>query len=788
MHAPDEALPADFGKYRLEKRIASGGMAEVFLAHRLDSPHEPLVIKRILPHISQDKSFVQMFTDEARMAANLNHPNVVRVLDLGLVDDMYFMAMEYVHGEDIRRIYNRAYKLQRSLPLSHSIRVIADAAVGLAHAHKLQDPLTGDAMSLVHRDVSPQNILVTYAGDAKVVDFGIAKAAHKVLQTRAGQLKGKYSYMSPEQALGEAVDYRTDIFALGVILYETTTGTRLFKRHNELATLQAVMKCEFVRPHEALPNYPPQLEAILLRALQKDPADRWQDGEAFSAALYDFLQDSGLFVEKEQIGAFMRDLFADTTEPERSGATAPDDGAPIDDDQTKVSLPPEASDASEDKEGPHSRPPIASAPAREGTLADRGRALETYASALSDEVVTDDGGDAEAEQTPDPEGAPRMTGGSSVVTPGFAASDIDSLIGQESTRSDTGPGVDAEDAVPERRRSTVIVRERLHTSPDSLSEAEDGVAAAPAPAYGDDAPTVAAVPTYRSAVPEIRAVAVEDPVDRSQTLPPKPTDHSPAGDPKPEPNLPVHSVPAYKAPEPALVPNTTPLARPKPDRTQQVRVRRSRDAFEDSVASPDPMHRTAPSPTMWTLPKSVLVLIGGLALVLVVLLTALVMRLALAPTEATGTAGQAFGQATLTVVTEPGAAVTLAGRRLGAADPEGQAGPFRVPSGVGMPLRVHSEALGFDRQRSLELKPNQNYYFEIRGRTGWLRLAVAPWARVTIDGKSMGLTPLPRIGLLEGVHRVRLENPDLDRVHETTVRIEAGREATVRVDLERTND
>ncbi len=323
MHTPDEALPADFGKYRLEKRIAAGGMAEVFLAHRLDAPHEPLVIKRILPHISQDKSFVQMFTDEARMAANLDHPNVVRILDLGLVEGTYFMAMEYVHGEDIRRIYNRAYKLQRSLPLSHSVRIIADAALGLAYAHKLQDPLTDEPMGLVHRDVSPQNIIVTYAGDAKVVDFGIAKAAHKVQQTRAGQLKGKYSYMSPEQAVGDPLDHRTDIFALGVILYETTTGTRLFKRHNELATLQAVMKCEVPPPRQALPNYPPQLEAILVRALAKRPERRWQNGAALSAALYDFLDDAELRVEREQVGAFMRDLFADDDPAPSPSAPAP---------------------------------------------------------------------------------------------------------------------------------------------------------------------------------------------------------------------------------------------------------------------------------------------------------------------------------------------------------------------------------------------------------------------------------------------------------------------------------
>ena len=297
---PEEGLPCDFGKYRLDKRIATGGMAEIFLAHHRDK-EEPLVIKRILPHLVKSGEFVSMFLDEARIAAQLKHPNIVEIFDVGQIEGAYYIAMEYVHGEDIRRIYNRAFKLQRSLPLSHSITVIADAAKGLGFAHKLTDMITSKPIGVVHRDVSPQNILVTYEGTVKVVDFGIAKAANKVAQTRAGVLKGKYSYMSPEQALGDPIDHRTDIFALGIILYETTTGTRLFKRHNELATLQAIIKCEFVPPSEALPGYPLDLEKILLRSLERHPTDRYNDAEEFSRALYAFLRESGLYVERQVI-------------------------------------------------------------------------------------------------------------------------------------------------------------------------------------------------------------------------------------------------------------------------------------------------------------------------------------------------------------------------------------------------------------------------------------------------------------------------------------------------------
>ncbi len=317
----EETLPKDFGKYRLERKIATGGMAEIFLARLASGDDRPLVIKRILPHLIENTEFVSMFLDEARIAARLRHPHVVEIFDIGQIQGSYFIAMEYVHGEDIRRIYNQAFKLQRSLPLSHSIRVVAEAALGLGYAHKLTDELTKRPLGVVHRDVSPQNIIITYEGRAKVVDFGIARAANKVNQTRAGVLKGKYSYMSPEQAIGDDVDHRTDVFALGIILYETTTGTRLFKRHNELATLQAVIKCEFTPPSKALRGYPAALQAIVERALAKDRRDRYQDAEDLSKELFVFLEKSGLYVEPAVVADFMADLFeARLTEEKTTGA------------------------------------------------------------------------------------------------------------------------------------------------------------------------------------------------------------------------------------------------------------------------------------------------------------------------------------------------------------------------------------------------------------------------------------------------------------------------------------
>ena len=813
-------------------------MAEVFLAHRLDAPHEPIVIKRILPHISEDRNFVQMFTDEARMAANLDHPNVVRVLDLGLIDGAYFIAMEYVHGEDIRRIYNRAYKLQRSLPLSHSIRVIADAASGLAHAHQLKDSLTGDPMGLVHRDVSPQNILVTYAGDAKVVDFGIAKAAHKVQQTRAGQLKGKYSYMSPEQALGDPIDHRTDIFALGVILYETTTGTRLFKRHNELATLQAVMKCEFVPPHEALANYPPELEDILLKTLARRPDDRWQSGDDLSAELYAFLHSSGLYVERDQVGAFMRDLFADeqseaaeapaavpasedtalarprtdetegrevtrprdhgrtagptvpdgypSAEPDSHSPTAEPDGAFSSNDEAGTDFPAAASDgtderptrgrASDDKRPtdaaeagtderpsmgradkhehpaavetderptadriPESRPIERPAAIRASTIDGRGRARSDVEDESIDRTIRGPAPDADEPK------------------PGFTEPGANLILGEERTRNEGAPSsLDTVDgptqAVDERRKETMLIRERARPAPES--------------SWPDDAaPTVAAVPTYRPPEPQVEPTVEGGGRERGPTRPVA-GQRSAGGDSgrevQPRPAL---SIRAYGG--------------QTPDRTPPIRGRRGLESADEPRSTVDPgLGPTVRPPASWMgLSRSTIALVAIMTVSLAVFTAALVMR----------TAGDDFGQANLTVMTEPGAIIALGAQPIGTADAQGQAGPFLVPAGP-QHVRVFHEGLGFERQRPLSLQAGQNYFFEIRGRTGWLRLAVAPWAQVAIDGKPMGLTPLPRIGLLEGVHRLRLENPDIGRFHEATVRIEAGREATVKVDLQSTGD
>ncbi len=260
-------LPAKIGRHVVVGYLADGGMAEIFLGKEPDG--RPVVIKRILPHLARQSSFVAMFIDEARIGSQVHHPNVVEVHELGQVGNDLFLVMEYLAGESASGLLRRLVARGERLPLPLAAHIIAEACAGLHAAHALCDE-RGNPLDLVHRDVSPQNLFITYDGDVKVLDFGIATAAHRLTRTATGQVKGKFSYMSPEQCRGEYLDLRSDIFSLGVVLYELTTQRRLFKRPNELMVLKAVTEQPIPRPRRELPDYPPVLEAICMKALARD--------------------------------------------------------------------------------------------------------------------------------------------------------------------------------------------------------------------------------------------------------------------------------------------------------------------------------------------------------------------------------------------------------------------------------------------------------------------------------------------------------------------------------------
>ena len=300
-----------FGRYTLVKKLATGGMAEIWLARQrgLAGFNRFVVIKKILSHLSEQETFVRMFLDEARTSAQLNHPNIVQIYDLGQEGESYYIAMEFIAGENLAAIAWRGMKRGRPFSPAFAARTIADASKALHYAHHLRGS-DGRSLEIVHRDISPQNILVTYEGEVKVVDFGIAKAASKSEQTKTGTLKGKFSYMSPEQCLGARIDMRSDIFALGILLYELCTGKRLFKHESELMILEMITKRTVIPPSEVTPGIPRRLEAIIMRALEKDAAARFQTAQEMQIAIEDYLQSES-HATNGDIASYMRDLFED---------------------------------------------------------------------------------------------------------------------------------------------------------------------------------------------------------------------------------------------------------------------------------------------------------------------------------------------------------------------------------------------------------------------------------------------------------------------------------------------
>jgi serine/threonine protein kinase len=307
-------MPRRFGKYTLMRKLAIGGMAELFLAlQRSVAGFEKLiVVKRILPHLAKDRAFVELILQEAKISATLNHPNICHIYDVGEAENQFYIAMEHIHGEDLRSIVRQMKKVnETTFPIEHALAIVLGCCAGLAHAHE-KTTLDGEPMNIVHRDVSPQNILVTFNGDVKLVDFGIAKAGRSSMEdTGSGQLKGKVPYMSPEQAQGQMLDGRSDIFSLGIILFELTTGRRLFRGQNEMETLRMIVDGEYPRPRDLNPGIPEALEKIILRSLEKDTDKRYQSARQMQAELEDFIRSAQLKVSPLSAGEWMQRLFAD---------------------------------------------------------------------------------------------------------------------------------------------------------------------------------------------------------------------------------------------------------------------------------------------------------------------------------------------------------------------------------------------------------------------------------------------------------------------------------------------
>jgi serine/threonine-protein kinase len=281
-------------RYELVRKLAVGGMAEVHLA-RATAPgglQTLVALKRIRPELP-DSEYVPMFLDEVRLAERLRHPNLTYVLDTSAAIDHRYYVMEYLEGCDARQLCMRASELGRRLPFELSLPIVIGVAAGLHHAHSCVGD-DGRPLGIVHRDVSPSNLFVTHDGRVKVIDFGIALYSEKRSETRVGIVKGKIRYLAPEQFRFMGVDRRTDVFALSIVLWQLTVGQRPYDSDNDYAVLKAICEQDAPRPSAACPGYPPELEAIALKGLRRDPAERWQSADELRRALVAFVEERGI--------------------------------------------------------------------------------------------------------------------------------------------------------------------------------------------------------------------------------------------------------------------------------------------------------------------------------------------------------------------------------------------------------------------------------------------------------------------------------------------------------------
>ena len=301
------------GPYTIHERLSVGGMAEVFRASEggLDGFARSVAIKRILPHISAAPDFVAMFHDEAKLVVKLHHANIAQVYRLDEDSGSFYIALEYIAGADLREIQELCLEMGAPLPIPHACYIVACVCEGLDYAHNKRDE-EGKLLGLIHRDVSPPNVMVSFEGEVKLIDFGLAKTTTASTETGRGILKGKLAYLSPEQARGEAIDARSDVFSAGIVLYETLTGCRLFLGENDLDTLGRVRSCDFPRASSLNAKIPWRLEKIINKALARDPAERYASAEAMAEALKFFMRSAKLSMRRDALSEWMEMYFRPT--------------------------------------------------------------------------------------------------------------------------------------------------------------------------------------------------------------------------------------------------------------------------------------------------------------------------------------------------------------------------------------------------------------------------------------------------------------------------------------------
>jgi serine/threonine protein kinase len=302
--------------YEILSKLATGGMAEIFIAHAANvvGIERYVVLKRVLREHAKDAHFVRMFLDEARLVAQLQHPNIAQVYDLGKLGDSYFFTMEYVHGATVRTLISESQDQHRAIPIASVLAMVAGVAAGLHHAHERHD-VAGRALEIVHRDITPSNLMVSYEGAVKIVDFGVAKAAHRTHETASGTVKGKISYLSPEQCRGAEIDRRSDLFSLGIVMWELLTLDRLYARASDFEQMSAIVHEQPPAPSTINANVPRELDEVVAKLLEKDPARRFQTADELHTTLEEVAVRLGSALSGASVGRFVHELLGERPEP-----------------------------------------------------------------------------------------------------------------------------------------------------------------------------------------------------------------------------------------------------------------------------------------------------------------------------------------------------------------------------------------------------------------------------------------------------------------------------------------
>jgi len=732
--------------YQLIQKLAAGGMAEVFLA-RTEGPRgfsKTLVLKRILPHLAGDEQFVEMFLSEARLVAQLNHPNVVQIFDFGEFDGAYYIAMEFIDGPNLRALMRRAVYQGQSLPPALCAKIVASACEGLAHAHELVDPQTQQPLGLVHRDVSPDNILVARNGTVKVVDFGIAKAVGQKHLTKAGMIKGKLPYMPPEQMRGRPLDRRVDVFALGMVLYELLTFHRPFSAKGEADIMEAILHKPMKRLAEYLPDAPEALERIVQRCLAKEREERYPSCRQLRADLERFVLSTGEPVGAEELSALVARLMPANQAP-----------LPVDADSSSIKSPPPQA-------LPRKTPPPASKPR---TSAARGSSPKARVQepgskerpAPDDPVPAAMGTDrsiiplvSSKDEPPNDEFAVTASSGEHSVPKGLPKNSVE--VGQAPTSQAKVRGRRGRRGGPKALLAVSLVAAvsaAIVLGREQFASEEVHPSGAPTSSVkSSETAQVAEIPP-RADAPETRSPPPMEPEPSAEASRP-PEDSAPSPQPA-EGRVEGGGVAGtQEAEEPG---EKEPLEAQKPVAlAKRIKARASGGsaAQKRQEAEAEPVHppvetKTAPRPSP----------------------------------AAPEPAPEQPQLATAVLSSSPPAQIRVNGRFVGLSPVtlrDQPLGPVQV--------EVYDSVKGFSKHRTFVLEPGDNGELQIPVRQGTLELRIHPSAAVILDGKRLGETPLQPITLYEGTHGLRLENDQLGKHLITTVTIEPGETFVFQFDME----